>query len=262
MEELEQGPLRGYLQKQGHGSILEAVQAQDQQSAVDADTFVESMQEYLSSGAFRLVLLLDDTSVELERIVAYLDAVTRQAITIDLISVSRFAVGGVEVALPQRVSLDPDATVGTHSSTSGTASSRPRSTSQGVLSDGAQAFKASLTDVQDEDREVFDRLLRWADSVADLPDVRLFTRGAPGKRFTLLPWFYTEKRGLVTICNANGKPEVWLWRTVFKKRAPNSIDRIEQIDGKKIKQGSSVTIIIPELLDALADAYREATASE
>ena len=34
------------------------------------------------------------------------------------------------------------------------------------------------------------------------------------------------------------------------------------IDGKEIKQGSSVTTITPELLDALADAYREATASE
>lgn len=141
VEDLERGPLRGYLRKQGHGSILEAVQAQDQQSEVDKDAFAEAMQEYLSSGAFRLVLLLDETSVELERIVAYLDAVTRKAITIDL------------------------------------------------------------------------------------------------------------------------KPYVSLWRSVFERRAPNAIAKVEQINGKEIGKGSSATVITRELLDALTDAYREATAS-
>lgn len=255
VEDLEQGPLRGYLQKQGHGSILEAVQAQDQQSAVDADTFVESMQEYLSSGAFRLVLLLDDTSVELERIVAYLDAVTRQAITIDLITVSRFAVGGAEVALPQRVSPDLDAK---------TADSpvKPRTASQGVLSDGAQAFEASLANAQDEDRGVFQRLLGWADGLAELRGVRLYTyRGVRGNRYTLLPRFTTEKAGLVTIWNDNGKPYVSLWRSVFERRAPNSIAKIERINGKKIGKGNSAAAITPELLDALTDAYREAVAN-
>lgn len=252
LEDLERGPLRGYLQKQGHGSILEAVQAQDQQSAVDADTFPESMQEYLSSGAFRLVLLLDDTSVELERIVAYLDAVTRQAITIDLITVSRFAMGGAEIALPQRVSLDLDANA-TDSPL------KPRATAQGVLSDGTEVFEASLAEVEETDRKVFHRLLRWADELADLPGVRLYTyRGKNGDRFTLLPRFTTEKAGLVTIWNDNGKPYVSLWRSVFERRAPDAIAKVEQINGKEMGKGSSATAITPELLDALTDAYREA----
>ncbi len=253
VEELERGPLRGFLQKQGHGSILEAVQAQDQQSEVDADAFVETMQDYLSNGAFRLVLLLDDTSVELERIVAYLDAVTRRAITIDLITVSRFAMGGAEIALPQRVSLGLDASAAD-------SPMKPRGTAQGVLSDGTDAFRASLANVEDEDRKVFRLLLQWADGLADLPGVRLYTyRGVKGNRFTLLPRFTTEKAGLVTIWNDNGKPYVSLWRSVFERRAPHSIAKVEKINGDKIGKGSSATAITDELLAALTDAYREGT---
>ena len=60
VEDLERGSLRGYLRKQGHASILEAVQAQDQQSEVDADAFAETMQDYLFSGARELLNALTD----------------------------------------------------------------------------------------------------------------------------------------------------------------------------------------------------------
>ena len=50
VESLEQGPLRKALAKAGHGTILEAVQAQDQEGAVDADLFAASMQQYLDEG--------------------------------------------------------------------------------------------------------------------------------------------------------------------------------------------------------------------
>ena len=250
--ELERDRLRDYLRKQGHGSILEAVQAQDQQREVDAGAFVEAMEEYLSNGAFRLVLLLDDTSVELERIVAYLDAVTKKAVTIDLITVSRFAVGSAEIALPQRVALDLDANAAD--------SETPPRPTWGVLSDGTEAFEESLAQVEEDDGRVFRRLLRWANELADLPGVRLYTyRGKNGDWFTLLPRFMTERAGLATIGNRNGKPYVSLWRSVFERRVPNAIAKVEKIDGKKIGKGSSVTAITPELLNALTEAYREAS---
>ena len=73
---LQQGPLRRHLEKADYESILEAVQAQDQEGAVDVDSFVDSMQEFLDQGNFRLVLVLDEVSAELERVIAYLDAIT------------------------------------------------------------------------------------------------------------------------------------------------------------------------------------------
>lgn len=250
VDDLEKGPLQGYLNRHGHQSILEAAQAQDQYSDVDAESFAETMQQYLAAGAFRLVLVLDEASAELERLVAYLGAVTRSAITIDLITVSRHKVGGVEVALPQRVSPETDVNSTTV---------RP-TPSKGDLSDGPDAFRASIKNVKEEDQRVFERLLDWASEVEGLPDVALFSyRGVRGDRFTLLPRLNSENAGLVTIWNDKGKPYISLWRSVFERRAPKSIDSVEQIIRKKLGTGNTVTHIKPELLKALTGAYREAT---
>ena len=104
VESLERGPLRRSLADAGYGSILDAVQAQDQEGAVDAASFSSSMQEFLDQGNFRLVLVLDEVSAELTRVVAYLDAITVQALTIDLMTLKVYEVNGAQVALPQRVS--------------------------------------------------------------------------------------------------------------------------------------------------------------
>ena len=109
VETLEQGPLHGSLA--GYGSISEAVTAQDQNGAVDGAGFTAALQEHLDAGKFRLVLVLDEISSELERIVAYLDSVTLQTLTIDLITINMHDVKGVQVALPQRVSPDITAAV-------------------------------------------------------------------------------------------------------------------------------------------------------
>ena len=106
IESLEQGPLRKHLADAKYDSILEAAQAQDQEGAVDPDSFAPALQQYLDRGDFRLVLVLDDVSPELERTVAYLEAITVQALTIDLITLTVYDVNGVQVALPQRISPD------------------------------------------------------------------------------------------------------------------------------------------------------------
>ena len=78
IEDLERGPLHRCLTDSGHESIINAVKAEDQEGAVDADSFTASLQDHLNSGNFRLVLVLDDVPAELERVVAYLDAITVQ----------------------------------------------------------------------------------------------------------------------------------------------------------------------------------------
>ena len=251
VESLEQRPWRKALSDQGHASVLEAVKTQDQEDAVDSDTFVESLQEHLTNGRFRLVLILDEVSAELERIVAYLDAVTLQTLTVDLITVSVYEVNGTEVAMPQRISPDPSA--------------MPRITPppvapKGVLSDGPDAFVDSIADIEGEDRALLNRLVDWAREVAALPGVSLFTyTGVDRRRFTLLPRITTEKVGLITIWNDKRKPYLSVWRSVFERRAPRSIEAVEQALGAKIGQGNTVASAPPELLSALTAAYREAT---
>ena len=258
VEGLEQGPLRRLLADAGYGSILEAVQAQDQEGVVDADSFTTALQAYLDQGNFRLVLVLDEVSAELERIVAYLDAVTIQALAIDLITLTVYEVNGGQVALPQRVS--PDLSAPMPYTTPGKART---ATSGGRLSDGPNAFRDSIEGVAEETRATFEELIDWAERLqASLPNVRLASyTGTTGTRFTLLPRIVPDDAGLVTIWNDKHQPSFSFWRSVFERRAPNSIESIERIIAKRIGQGNTVWDITPQLLEALTAAYQEADES-
>lgn len=252
-ESLEQGPLRKSLAEAGYESILDAVKAQDQEGAVDDDSFIASLQDYLEQGHFRLVLVLDDIPAELERVVAYLDAITVQALTIDLITLRVYDVNGAQVALPQRVSPDPSATMSySPSGRTGPAVSRGR------LTDGPNAFRASIADTTGETREAFEELIAWAERLTSLPNVRLSTYSGIG-RTTLLPRFVPDNAGLVTIWNDRQQPYIQVWRSVFERRAPKAIEPVERvIEPTRIGQGNTLKSITPEILEALTDAYKEA----
>jgi hypothetical protein len=254
VESLEQGPLRRALADADYGSILEAVQAQDQEGAVDADSFNASLQGYLDQGNFRLVLVLDEVSAELERVVAYLDAITIQALTIDLIDLKVYDVNGAQVASPQRVSPDVSATMPyTTPDRVGPAASR------GILSDGSDVFRASVKGITGESRTTFDDLITWAEQLALQSHVRLFSY-AGTRHLTLLPRIVPDDVGLVTIWNDHQRPYVSVWRSVFERLAPNSIESVERtIAPAKIGQGSTVSNITPEVLGALMAAYQEAS---
>ena len=251
--DLEEGPLRGALAEADHGSITEAVAAFDQEGAVDTSEFATALQDHLNSGRFRLVLVLDEVSAELERIIAYLETVALQTLTIDLITINVYQVKGVEVALPQRISPDLSA--------SSTPASAPkgRSAPRGVLSDGPDAFVESVAQVSGEHREVFDELIAWARELAQLPNVRLFSYNGVGGTVTMLPRIVPENAGLVTIWNDFGKPSLSVWRSVFERLAPRTISRTERaIAPIKLGQGKTVKDISAEVIAAITAAYQEA----
>lgn len=252
IESLETGLLEKHLRKRGCDSILDAVHDQEQQGAVDSTSFPDVMQESLNKGNFRLVLVLDAISAELERVVAYLDALTLRSLTIDLITLNVYEVKGARIALPQRVSPDIDAAV---------PSMATSSVSRGVRSDGSDAFRASIKDATGEARATFDDLIAWAEEQGDLPNVSLSSYANPGtRRFTLVPRIMPDTTGLVTIWNDKLQPSVAAWRSVFERRAPQSLGLVEQlIAPKRLAQGIVISPIPPGLLNALSAAYREAT---
>ena len=255
VESLERGPLRRQLADAGRKSILEAALAQDQEGAVDADSFLNSLQEYLDQGNFRLVLVLDEVSAELERIVAYLDAITVHALTIDLITLNVYDVNGVQVALPQRVSPDLSATPIPKSS----GKVKPDG-SRGHLTDGLDVFRVSIADTNGETRKLFDQLIAWAEKLSALPNVRLYTfTGIEAKRITLLPRIMPDNAGLVTIWNDEQRPCISVWRSVFDRLAPDSVEAVEQaIAPTNFGQGNSVHEFTPEVFKVLTAAYEEA----
>lgn len=261
VENLEQKfAVRDHLETAGHKSILEAVQANGQDGIVDADSFTNSLQGFLDRGEFRLVLVLDGVPDELARIVSYLDAMTIQALTIDLITVSVYDVNDTQVVLPQRVVLALNAE-GIHAKSD---ASKPTTKSQEpVRSEGSQAFRDAIAHASGEDRDTFDKLIVWAEQIAELPDVRLVSTIGVAK-VTLNPILLTEGVGLVTISayDNNQKPVIYGNRSVFERRAPNSLADIEQnFPDFKIGFGTVVPTS-DEFLDALTAPYREATGAD
>ena len=253
LESLEHGPLQGPLEKIGYASLAEAVQ--DQESAVDLDDFGASFQEHLDNGQFRLVLVLDDVSSELESIIGYLENVTIPGLTIDLVTVRVYEVGGVQVALPQRISPD--------SSRSTAVSDRPVSRkSRARTYDGPDAFAESIQRVKEQDHQLFRNLIEWANVVAELPGVALISSISPtGNVFNLQPRLTAENAGLVSIANNDGRLYFRLERRRFESLAPDSIERVERlIAPKAIGHGNEVRNITSELLAALKQAYEEAVA--
>ena len=254
VESLEKVLLRKPSEIASSGSILGAVQDQDQEGAVDADTFTASLQDYLDHGNFRLVLVLDEVSTELERIVAYLDGITVHALTIDVIALSIYDVNGAKVALPQRITPEPGVTLPTIAGGGRAAGSKGEST------DGPEVFRDSIAEIGGETREVFEELIAWAEEISALPNVRPSTfTGVGGKRITLLLKIMPGDAGLVTIWNDNLRPYISVWRSVFERLAPGSISTVERaIAPTKIGQGNTVHSISPEVLKALKAAYEEA----
>jgi hypothetical protein len=78
---------------------------------------------------------------------------------------------------------------------------------------------------------------------------------------TLLPRLRTENVGLVTIWNEGGA-YLQFWRSVFERRAPKTLSRVERITPVQIGQGNTAREVSDALLEALTDAYREAAAGK
>ncbi len=87
--------------------------------------------------------------------------------------------------------------------------------------------------------------------------MRLVTYHAKGgDMMTLLPRLRADNAGLVTMYNDRGTPSLQFWRSVFERRAPESLPRVEQLATVEVGQGKTTYEVSEELLEALTDAYR------
>jgi hypothetical protein len=250
-DQLESGILAKHLQDRGIGSLAEAARAADQAAEFDSQAFTQTLNDHLRLGSFRLVLVVDSAPDELVRLIEYASAVADRLV-IDLVTVSRFDVNGTSVLVPQRVQPGGLANQG--------ANGVRNTKSEGVLTEGSSAFVASLDQLPEADRELLTRLAKWAEELQNRGYVKLQTyKGVKGV-YTLLPRLQPGNVGLVSIFNDNGAG-VSIWRSVFEKRAPKSIDVVEKLIAPvTIKQGNYIPKekITDQLLTALTTAYAEA----
>ena len=234
------------LRKSGHSSLVDALRA-SQEDALDADEFTASLDEHLQEGRFRLVFVLDAVPTELMTLVAYLEHVTDKLV-IDLVEVNSFKVGGTSAVLPQRVTPERhEVTI-----------EQTRRKDSGTYYPGFDRFEAVISRAPADSHEALHQLLAWARDLEHRGLVTLATyEGKGAERFTLLPRLVVEKRGLVTIWNDQGA-SLQLWRSVFERRAPDFIERIERLANTNIRQGNTVREFSQPLLEALTEAYEHA----
>jgi hypothetical protein len=248
--ELERQVLGSALRKRGFASIAEAVSADDQEGAFDQTEFDSGLERHLGNGHFRLVLVLDDAPPELVRLVGYLESVGADFL-VDLVTVTAYDVNGEKVIVPQRV--DPERPPQDDVPV-------PRRAAGGYLAEGAEDFEAAIETSPQDHQAALRRLSSWARTLEAEGLVSLKTYHGKG-RMTLLPRLVADDAGLVTIWNDNG-PYVSLWRSVFERRAPNSIEAVESVAAVRIGNGNVVRELSDEFLSALTAAYREAVVSE
>jgi hypothetical protein len=231
-------------------SLAHAVKSNDQEGSFDAEAFATGVAEHLKRGHFRLVFVLDEAPEELIRLVNYLETVSDQLV-IDVITLSSYAVNGSQILVPQRVEAERQ-----HVEPLLSPSPQPKGESEGLFVDGAEDFIAGMTMVSEPSRTFLQRLSNWAIALEQAHLVKLGTYHGMRGILTLLPRLPADNAGMVSIYNNKGSAYVQLWRSVFERRAPKSLARIELMT--PVKQGNTIREVSDDLLDALTAAYQEA----
>jgi hypothetical protein len=122
--------------------------------------------------------------------------------------------------------------------------------------DGSDAFEEAIARATEPAQAELRRLLEWARRLEAEGLATLRTVFGQGRE-VLTVWVRGEKAGLVSMWHEGGA-YLSLWRSVFVRLAWDRIADVEKQTGEPIGQGSSVRDPSRELLDLLADAYRDA----
>jgi len=244
--------LERHLRDASYTSTADAVRANDQTGAFDADDFHATLEQALLTGPFRLIIVLDEAPPELVELVGFLESVADR-LTIDLVTVSQYEIGKSRILVPQRV--DPERAV-----SDGPRAAPAASRDDGFLVANGDDFVTAIATASAEQQT---QLRAFADWAANIERERLATlatyHGKGDRRLTLLPRLQPDNVGLVTLWNIDGKSFLQFWRSVFERRAPSTLARIEDVIAPAtVGQGNTIAEISPDLLDALTDAYREA----
>jgi hypothetical protein len=246
---LERGALASQLAQRGAADIASLAAAGFQDTTL-GDGFRAAMQDSLDTGSFRLVWVLDDAPPELVSLVGYLEYISSGIVTIDLVTVKQYEVGGERVIVPQRV--EP-ARVEPREDDAGGPDGRTPVTTQ-----GADDFLDSIEVAPESERPLLRKLAEWAITLEQEGLARLWTTSGVSGRKVLKPCVPGEDVGFVTVWNEAGRPSLTLWRTVFERCAPGAIERVETAIGAELGTGRSVPDVTDAVLDALTGAYREA----
>jgi hypothetical protein len=257
LEDVERNILASHLAQRGYTSLADAIVHTAQDISFDESEFRSALSKSLAEGRFRLIFVLDSAPDELVSLASFLEAISDKLV-IDLIGVGSFNVGGSQIIVPQRITPEARKTAAEQRQAEGSPAAK------GIYTRGSAEFRKAIDEAPPEAHGALTRLCDWADS---LEAKGLATLGTywmnNGLSWSLLPYVPVDNVGLVTIYNWRGKPYLAFWRSVFERRAPNSIRPVEAcISPTLLGQGNQIggNDVSDELLAVLTTAYEEAAA--
>lgn len=117
-----------------------------------------------------------------------------------------------------------------------------------------------LATVPSDRRPTLERFAAWAQKLADEGLAEVSTYFGKRGEVVLLPRLLPERAGLVSLWRwTDDSALISLWRSVFERRAPQSIERVESLTAPiPLGQGKTVYDVSDDLLTALYEAYVEA----
>lgn len=249
VEELETGILGSHLRKEGRTSLANSIE----EDVPDSSEFYASLEEHLAEGSYRIVFVLDEAPAQLVTLAGYLEVIADR-ITVDLVTVSAYEVNGTQILLPQRV--DPE-----HAPELDRSRTRRRQPSEwSGPYEGSEHYRQSIEDVSDGDEAaLLRRLADWGDALQQEGISTVESYSKDGVDSSLYPYLLDERVNIAFAWNYSGSARLYVNGTVVARRAPRSKPRIEEAANQEFP-GNQMRpkAITDELLDALADAYREA----
>lgn len=255
VEELEEDIL-SQPQHLGGRKLADVIEETDANS-IDRDEFYENLAKNLAEGSFRLVIVLDEAPEYLVRLMGYLETITTDRISIDLVTVSAYEVNGAQILVPQRI--DPER----ETEREVAQLHRPQRRYGRGSRQGADRFREWVDGIDDaEQAAVLLRVVDWADGLVEegVCQVQNTVRqpGEMGSRMGLTVRAL-NRRPFATLDTApeSGEPKLWIHGPIIAEYAPDSLATVQQASGQPLDKAGHANAITDELLDALTDAYRE-----
>ena len=192
------------------------------------------------------MIVLDDAPPELTTLVAYLEHVTDDKLVIDLVVVSNFNVNGAPVMIPQRVAPERHEAVVEQTRSTGRRTDPPH------RYPGIERFETAFEDQFSENAK---SVLKWARDLEERRLARLVTSiGRANQTFRAIS--PGERAGLVTVWRNGNDVEMTWAKSVFGRRAPDFIERVEAlVEGPK----SDLLPVNEGVLKLLTEAYEKAS---
>ena len=247
-EHLERDVLRRHLQDRGFDELYSAISgAEDSSDGIGRRDFCRGVAESLAEGRFRLVIVLDEAPEDLVRLVGYLEHVTDRLV-IDLVTVASYDVNGQQIAIPTRV--EPERWRADR------ALAREPSTTDTAEAPGIDVFRNALGRAPADRRPFLEQLCTWATELEARRLARLVT--FTGTAGMILRVYIPDDMSLATINYSPTTASVQLFRSVFIRRAPDALPRIEELTGSPIGNGTAIRELRDGFLDAVTTAYQQA----